>query len=111
MTAFNDICMFARVGIPCRDITKIQRLQKRQLRESGFSTGDLGTVDRAGYYYIVDRKKDMIVSGGENIYPREIEEVLFRHPEWPMQRWWAFHMHMGRDGSCSRGFKERKIGG
>ena len=43
-------------------------------------TGDLGRYDADGYIYIVDRKKDMIVSGGENIYPREVEEVLYRHP-------------------------------
>jgi acyl-CoA synthetase (AMP-forming)/AMP-acid ligase II len=43
-------------------------------------TGDMGYYDRQGYIYIVDRKKDMIISGGENIYPREIEEVLYQHP-------------------------------
>jgi acyl-CoA synthetase (AMP-forming)/AMP-acid ligase II len=43
-------------------------------------TGDMATVDDEGYMYIVDRKHDMIISGGENIYPREIEEVLYRHP-------------------------------
>ncbi|RJR41307.1 MAG: long-chain fatty acid--CoA ligase [Desulfobacteraceae bacterium] len=43
-------------------------------------TGDLGRYDENGFVYIVDRKKDMIVSGGENIFPREIEEVLYRHP-------------------------------
>jgi long-chain acyl-CoA synthetase len=43
-------------------------------------TGDMGYYDRKGYVYIVDRKKDMIISGGENIYPREVEEVLYRHP-------------------------------
>jgi acyl-CoA synthetase (AMP-forming)/AMP-acid ligase II len=43
-------------------------------------TGDLGYYDREGYIYIVDRKKDMIISGGENVYPREIEEVLYQHP-------------------------------
>ncbi len=43
-------------------------------------TGDLGYYDEDGYIYIVDRKKDMIISGGENIYPREVEEVLYRHP-------------------------------
>lgn len=42
-------------------------------------TGDLATVDEEGYIYIVDRKKDMIISGGENIYPREIEEIIYRH--------------------------------
>ena len=43
-------------------------------------TGDLGYYDDKGFIYIVDRKKDMIVSGGENVYPRELEEVLYRHP-------------------------------
>jgi long-chain acyl-CoA synthetase len=43
-------------------------------------TGDMGYYDQKGYVYIVDRKKDMIISGGENIYPREVEEVLYRHP-------------------------------
>jgi len=43
-------------------------------------TGDIGCYDEKGYVYIVDRKKDMIISGGENVYPREIEEVLYGHP-------------------------------
>jgi acyl-CoA synthetase (AMP-forming)/AMP-acid ligase II len=43
-------------------------------------TGDMGYGDEKGYIYIVDRKKDMIISGGENVYPREVEEVLYRHP-------------------------------
>jgi long-chain acyl-CoA synthetase len=43
-------------------------------------TSDIGYYDQQGYVYIADRKKDMIISGGENIYPREIEEVLYRHP-------------------------------
>ena len=43
-------------------------------------TGDMGRYDENGYIYIVDRKKDMIVSGGENIFPREVEEILYRHP-------------------------------
>jgi long-chain acyl-CoA synthetase len=45
-----------------------------------FSTGDIGKVDTDGYFYIVDRKKDLIIRGGFNIYPREIEEVLYEHP-------------------------------
>lgn len=44
-------------------------------------TGDLARMDEEGFVYIVDRKKDMIVSGGENIYPREIEEALYHHPK------------------------------
>jgi acyl-CoA synthetase (AMP-forming)/AMP-acid ligase II len=43
-------------------------------------TGDMGYYDKKGYIYLVDRKKDMIVTGGENVYPREVEEVLYRHP-------------------------------
>ena len=48
-------------------------------RDGWFLTGDLGYMDEAGYFYIVDRKKDMIIAGGFNIYPREIEEVLYEH--------------------------------
>ncbi len=43
-------------------------------------TGDMARMDKDGYFYIVDRKKDMIIAGGYNIYPREVEEVLFAHP-------------------------------
>ncbi|MEA2363452.1 MAG: long-chain acyl-CoA synthetase [Thermoleophilaceae bacterium] len=45
-----------------------------------FKTGDIAKVDEDGYFFIVDRKKDMIIRGGYNIYPREIEEVLYEHP-------------------------------
>jgi long-chain acyl-CoA synthetase len=45
-----------------------------------FHTGDLGRMDEDGYFYIVDRVKDMIIRGGFNIYPRELEEVLMTHP-------------------------------
>jgi long-chain acyl-CoA synthetase len=50
------------------------------LVEGWLRTGDLATVDEDGYYYIVDRKKDLIIRGGYNVYPREIEEVLYEHP-------------------------------
>jgi long-chain acyl-CoA synthetase len=43
-------------------------------------TGDMGSYDEKGYIYIVDRKRDMVVSGGENVYPREVEEILYQHP-------------------------------
>jgi long-chain acyl-CoA synthetase len=45
-----------------------------------FRSGDLATVDADGYYFIVDRKKDLIIRGGYNVYPREIEEILHEHP-------------------------------
>ncbi|MCU1268509.1 MAG: AMP-dependent synthetase and ligase [Acidobacteria bacterium] len=49
-------------------------------RNGWFHTGDIGYRDASGFYYIVDRKSDMIIRGGENIYPREIDEVLYQHP-------------------------------
>lgn len=54
---------------------------KEILQEDGWlSTGDIAKMDEDGYFYILDRKKDMIIAGGFNIYPREVEEVLFEHP-------------------------------
>ena len=50
------------------------------LPDGWFLTGDLARVDDEGYYYIVDRKKDLIIRGGLNVYPREVEEVLYEHP-------------------------------
>jgi acyl-CoA synthetase (AMP-forming)/AMP-acid ligase II len=49
------------------------------LKKGWLHTGDVGYMDESGYLFIMDRSKDMIISGGENIYPREIEEVLIRH--------------------------------
>jgi long-chain acyl-CoA synthetase len=49
-------------------------------RNGWFHTGDVGYCDDEGFFYIVDRKSDMIIRGGENIYPREIDEVLYQHP-------------------------------
>ena len=49
-------------------------------RSGWFHTGDIGYRDADGFFYIVDRKSDMIIRGGENIYPREIDEVLYQHP-------------------------------
>ena len=51
------------------------------IRDGWLYTGDIGTMDAEGYFYIVDRKKDMVIAGGYNIYPREIDEVLFEHPK------------------------------
>src|SRR5438270_2036313 len=45
-----------------------------------FHSGDIGRVDEEGYFSIVDRKKELIIRGGYNVYPREIEEVLYEHP-------------------------------
>lgn len=51
------------------------------LRGGWFHTGDLGRADADGYVTLVDRKKDMIITGGENVYPAEVEQVLYAHPE------------------------------
>ena len=51
------------------------------LRNGWLHTCDMAKMDEEGYFYIVDRKKDMIISGGFNIYPREVEEVLYEHPK------------------------------
>jgi acyl-CoA synthetase (AMP-forming)/AMP-acid ligase II len=53
---------------------------KRAIRNGWFYTGDMGYYDEKGFIYIADRKKDMIITGGENVYPKEVEEVLYRHP-------------------------------
>jgi long-chain acyl-CoA synthetase len=50
------------------------------LREGFMYTGDIGYVDADGFLYLVDRKKDMIIVGGFNVYPREVDEVLYSHP-------------------------------
>jgi long-chain acyl-CoA synthetase len=55
---------------------------KATITEDGWlNTGDVGRIDEDGYFYIVDRTKDMIIRGGYNVYPREIEEVLYEHPD------------------------------
>ncbi len=51
------------------------------IKDGWFRSGDLGRRDKDGWYYIVDRSKDMIIRGGYNVYPREIEEVLMTHPD------------------------------
>ena len=51
------------------------------LRNGWLYTGDIGEFDEAGNLFIRDRKKDMVITGGYNVYPREIEEILYRHPD------------------------------
>lgn len=53
---------------------------REAISDGWLHTGDLGYYDEKGFIYLVDRKKDMIVSGGENVYSREVEEVLYKHP-------------------------------
>jgi long-chain acyl-CoA synthetase len=54
---------------------------RNTLRNGWLYTGDIATVDADGYFRIVDRKKDMIIAGGYNVYPRDVEEVLYQHPK------------------------------
>src|SRR4051812_8812727 len=53
---------------------------KEAMEDGWFHTGDMAKVDEDGYFFIVDRKKELIIRGGYNVYPREIEEVLYEHP-------------------------------
>jgi long-chain acyl-CoA synthetase len=53
---------------------------EQAMRDGGFHTGDLGRFDSEGDLFIVDRKKDMIIRGGYNVYPREVEDVIYEHP-------------------------------
>ena len=53
---------------------------KNTIIDGWLHTGDMGYYDENGYIYIADRKKDMIITGGENVFPREVEEVLYQHP-------------------------------
>src|SRR6185503_2330870 len=65
-------------GIPIGNEMRV--VNASAFRNGWFHTGDIGYRDAEGFYYIVDRKSDMIIRGGENIYPREIDEVLYQHP-------------------------------
>lgn len=51
------------------------------IKDGWFATGDIAMVDDDGFYYVVDRKKDLIIRGGYNVYPREVEEAIYEHPD------------------------------
>ena len=63
-----------------REYWKLPEETAKAFRDGWFLSGDLATVDEEGYVYIIDRKHDMIISGGFNIYPREVEEAILKHP-------------------------------
>src|SRR5947207_4411852 len=58
-----------------------EQATREALRDGWYRTGDLGIRDADGYFWVHDRKKNLIISGGENIYPAEVERVLLEHPE------------------------------
>ena len=64
-----------------KEYYKNPELTAATIKDGWLYTGDLGKIDEEGFIYIVDRKKDLIISGGENIYPVEIESVIRRHPK------------------------------
>ena len=53
----------------------------KTIKNGSLHTGDMGRLDADGYLYIVERKKDLVIRGGFNIYPRDVEEVLYAHPK------------------------------
>jgi len=88
--------LFARSPYLMNGYYKNPEATAESTTEDGFFTaGDLAMVDEENYHYIVDRKKDLIISGGTNVYPRDVEEVLVRHPSvqdvavigLPSERW------------------------
>ena len=67
----------------------------------------MAKVDEDGYFFIVDRKKDLIIRGGYNVYPREIEEVLYEHPASRRRPWWACpHDALGEEVGAAVVLKE-----
>ena len=64
-----------------KDYWKLPEKTKETIRNGWVYTGDIGKIDEEGYIYLLDRKNDMIISGGFNIYPREIEEVIYQNPQ------------------------------
>jgi len=64
----------------CKAYYKNEAATEKAFRNGWFHTGDIGYRDADGFFYIADRKSDMIIRGGENIYPREIDELLYKHP-------------------------------
>jgi len=79
------MCLTLRFGIPLLFPLGSEDFYDKVIDEcyhnGYFTVGDMARVDEEGYYYIVDRVVDMIISGRVNIYPAEIEEVLYNHPD------------------------------
>jgi long-chain acyl-CoA synthetase len=80
----------------------------RQIRDGWLYTGDIGYYDEDGYMFLVDRKKEMIIVGGYNVYPREIDEILFKHPA--IQEAATVGVPDGFSGEAVKVFVVRKAG-
>lgn len=86
-SSFNDVTEPDAIGeIAIKGYNVMKGYYKRPeataevIKDGWFRTGDLARIDEDGYFYIVDRSKDMIIRGGFNVYPRELEEILMTHP-------------------------------
>jgi len=86
--ANRELCAAGEVGeIELRSPTLFKGYWNRPaataevMKDGWYATGDMGYLDQSGYLYLVDRKKDMIISGGENIYPAEVESAISGHPD------------------------------
>jgi len=77
--SMGEICV--RSDLVMRGYWNRPEATQETLRGAWLHTGDVGYLDEAGYLFITDRKKDMIISGGSNVYPREVEESLLAHPD------------------------------
>ena len=74
----GEIC--CRSALVMRGYWRAPDQTKETMRGGWLHTGDLGRVDEDGYLYVVDRKKDLIIRGGFNVFPRDVEEALLEHP-------------------------------
>ena len=68
----------------------------------GSTPGDVGMIDEEGVIFLMDRKADMIITGGENVYPKETEDVLYTHPRSENVRWLRFPTKNGEKGFTRR---------
>jgi acyl-CoA synthetase (AMP-forming)/AMP-acid ligase II len=76
----GEIIVLQSKNITMKSYWRLPEETKKILRNGWLYTGDLATVDEDGYIFITDRKDFMIISGGENVYPREVEDIIYQHP-------------------------------
>ncbi len=76
----GEIIVLQSKNITMKSYWRLPEETKKILRNGWLCTGDLATVDEDGYIFITDRKDFMIISGGENVYPREVEDIIYQHP-------------------------------